>query len=481
MTLFRGSKAESRLKRHDVIRNLMVPPLRSPAAYMASPPAILVQTASSLTSATGGACSHPWTGGLLNAGIEPFVLTGSVYGSGSQTLNDNSKTDGGLTRLRFMTDEPSFEVVTGYLNNATMNIIVDGEVAYQNFPAYWSNTGSPRYTKFTFPTVTTLLEVLGASVTAGGSGYVVGDQITLTGGTPTSPLVVEVTTVTSGAVTGIRIVDRGAYPAKYASAMTQASTTGSGTGCTVTASSTAWGTKQSDRVLRRIEIHAKGSIRFYGINVGGKGQVLAWPVPNTLPRVVFLGDSQSAGTVLRHAADHLPSQIAQRLGLQDCYAINAAGGTGWVTNNGSVLMWSDSRRIADVVSLAPDVLVPLGSQNDPQNSATTAAVTSTLEAIGAALPNCLMVGIGPVNSVDGSATKAGWQAFSGYGSRALFVDNFTVPWITGTAQSAGGTAGNNSREVCISSDGQHLDASGRAYWSRLAAEAIRQSLLTLTA
>lgn len=70
------------------------------------------------------------------------------------------------------------------------------------------------------------------SVAAGGSGYVVGDLITLAGGTSTIAAVVEVTSVSTGAVTGFRIYNAGVYSAAPTDPVAQASTTGSGTGAT---------------------------------------------------------------------------------------------------------------------------------------------------------------------------------------------------------------------------------------------------------
>lgn len=76
--------------------------------------------------------------------------------------------------------------------------------------------------------------VVAAAVAAGGTGYSVGNILTAVGGTHTSAATVQVTAVSSGAVTSVVLIDRGFYSAFPASpASTTASPTG-GTGCTLT-------------------------------------------------------------------------------------------------------------------------------------------------------------------------------------------------------------------------------------------------------
>lgn len=80
------------------------------------------------------------------------------------------------------------------------------------------------------------------SVAAGGSGYAAGDLITLTGGTSTIDTVLEVTSVSGGAVTGARIYNAGVYSSAPSDPVSQGSTDGSGTGATfnMTYSANGW-------------------------------------------------------------------------------------------------------------------------------------------------------------------------------------------------------------------------------------------------
>ena len=79
-----------------------------------------------------------------------------------------------------------------------------------------------------------------ATVAAGGSGYVVGDILTLSGGTSTHVATFKVTTVSSGAVTAVTPVNGGAYTTPPGNPVS--TTGGTGTGCTltVTFADTGW-------------------------------------------------------------------------------------------------------------------------------------------------------------------------------------------------------------------------------------------------
>jgi hypothetical protein len=79
------------------------------------------------------------------------------------------------------------------------------------------------------------------TVSAGGTGYVVGDQITLAGGTFSVAAILQVATLSGSAVATVTVVRNGMYSAVPSNAVAQASTTGSGTGATFTVSWSANG------------------------------------------------------------------------------------------------------------------------------------------------------------------------------------------------------------------------------------------------
>lgn len=78
-----------------------------------------------------------------------------------------------------------------------------------------------------------------APVAAGGTGYVVGDRITLTGGTYVTPVTLTVATLSGSAVATVSITTPGRYTAQPTNPVSQGSTTGSGSGATFTLTFTA--------------------------------------------------------------------------------------------------------------------------------------------------------------------------------------------------------------------------------------------------
>lgn len=70
-----------------------------------------------------------------------------------------------------------------------------------------------------------------ASVAASGTGYVVGDLLTVAGGTFGAPVVVAVTTVSTGAVTAVALSDVGLYSALPTGPVSTSG--GTGSGCTL--------------------------------------------------------------------------------------------------------------------------------------------------------------------------------------------------------------------------------------------------------
>ena len=75
--------------------------------------------------------------------------------------------------------------------------------------------------------------VTSAAVQAGGSGYAVGDTITETGGTAISQAVCTVATLSGSAVATVTVTYSGFYTAVPSNPVSQGSTSGSGTGCTL--------------------------------------------------------------------------------------------------------------------------------------------------------------------------------------------------------------------------------------------------------
>lgn len=141
-------------------------------------------------------------------------------------------------------------IQTGYAGGVPITTAVTGGA-----PSLW--LGQP----IRFKTqIDQFVPVTAATVAAGGSGYAIGDQITLESGPNTSPpigapAVLEVATVTGGAVATVTVVSQiidaspaqgGSYFARQTNPVAQGSTTGSGTGATF---NLTYGTKGSQRVI----------------------------------------------------------------------------------------------------------------------------------------------------------------------------------------------------------------------------------------
>lgn len=72
-----------------------------------------------------------------------------------------------------------------------------------------------------------------AAVGAGGTGYVLNELLTISGGTFGAPAIVRASGVTAGVVTAVTLVDVGTYTAGSTPSSPAATTGGSGTGCTI--------------------------------------------------------------------------------------------------------------------------------------------------------------------------------------------------------------------------------------------------------
>ena len=77
-------------------------------------------------------------------------------------------------------------------------------------------------------------------ISSGGTGYAVGDVLTVAGGTSTAAAQVEVTSVAAGVIDGLRVHNSGAYSANPASPNSATGGTGSGASLTLTMADNGW-------------------------------------------------------------------------------------------------------------------------------------------------------------------------------------------------------------------------------------------------
>lgn len=101
---------------------------------------------------------------------------------------------------------------------------------------YLSTSGAPGLVAHSLGMIlnTNYFSATAATPSAGGSGYVVGDTITATGGTAISQPVFQVATLSGSAVATVTVAYPGFYSATPANPVAQGSTSGVGTGATLT-------------------------------------------------------------------------------------------------------------------------------------------------------------------------------------------------------------------------------------------------------
>jgi len=373
-----------------------------------------------------------------NASIKPSDIT----------LSDGSKTSA-LAGLRFATDAPAFELCFHETNATRIGIVVDGELL-RTEKVRFANSGNRRYVRFDFGTdvVTYGKADTSIGISSGGTGHVVGDVITMNGGTngvsgtPCSFVVAQIGT--NGAATIVVVLDKGAYSALPTGNLTQVSSTGTGTGLVVT--SMFFNKQHSTRKMRNIEVLWTGAGRCFGIVTGSTDVIQAHRGNIMSAKLVVQGDSLNSLTYGDYVGGHLGYIIAQKLGMSDNVVISAQGGTGWNKDNGAALRWSSPQRIADLLAHQGDLYLFMGSQNDlagndQERQALTASVTDTLNQIRAANPNVFLVGIGPIlqnNASISDAIKAGFQAANDQ-KRTIYIDNVGEAWMSTTINNANWT------------------------------------------
>ncbi|WP_292229336.1 SGNH/GDSL hydrolase family protein [Brevundimonas sp.] len=292
--------------------------------------------------------------------------------------------------------------------------------------------------------------------TPSGSGYVVGDVLTLTGGTFTSPAQVRVGAVNgSGAIISLAVTDSGAY--SVVPNNTVAVTGGSGTGAVLLV---YWNRVNTTKKTRRIDIIADYGTMLGEINVDADASVT--PAELTGAKLLFAGDSITEYQLADYAGGIWAQQVAWKLGAWDRSVPFGTSGRGWLATT------PFSLDVAAIIAEAPDMLVIALGTNDASNevnlASLTAEVTARLAELLEALPYLRIVVVGPFVDATGtytSAIAAGVAAVaSADQARVRFVDFHALGiYAAGSDFSASyGTAS----DVHPSQDGHDVIANGLA-------------------
>lgn len=123
-----------------------------------------------------------------------------------------------------------FKAISGSLAAPSITFTADATSGL-----YLSNTGIVGFVAHSLGMLlnTTIFQATSATVQAGGSGYAVGDTFTPTGGTVVSQPVFQVATLSGSAVATVTVVYPGVVTATATNPVSQGSTSGIGSGCTL--------------------------------------------------------------------------------------------------------------------------------------------------------------------------------------------------------------------------------------------------------
>jgi hypothetical protein len=450
-------------------------------SVMSNPPAITFGGGSSSVNS-----SYVNGNTLYNGQNAVFTYSGSTFVAGtsagypiytpSHITDANGAKGGGNApiRVRFMTDATAFDLCFFDSLFGQFNLVVDGQLVARDKTAVFGNTGFFRYIKVDFgaDTVTYSKAQTSYSITTGGTGHAIGDIITFNGSTANAsgtPLTMKVAQISGSVVTGLDIVNKGAYTTQPSGTFTQVSSTGAGTGLSIGAN--FFHLDHTTRKMRTIELIYSQPAVFLGLVTLANDVVVPYRVTSNSPKVAFVGDSITNGTYLQYGGAHIGSSIAQKLGWWDKHIISGIGGTGW--NAGST-PWSHANRVQDYINYNADIYVFTGSQNDTAGTAMEAKLTSTINSLMAARPNAYVVGIG--NILGDSTTLAnsignGYAAVdSAYQSRLTYINNHTPnKWLQ-----VGAVA-----QWTVTGDTNHLNQAGMDKFAEVSAHQIANALVTM--
>lgn len=250
------------------------------------------------------------------------------------------------------------------------------------------------------------------------------------------------------------------------------------------------------RRRRRVRVESpQGSFNFLGVAVSSNDQLYKPASPDNV-RAAFIMESLGEGSAYGPwlPGGTVPNRVAWQLGWSDAWNLSK-GGTGWI-NTGASSFYTYVERIAQAVSLSPDIIVFGTPVNDlrSSSSAITAAVVAGIAAVRA-VSNCPIVVPGcwshDPSVVTGTtdltyaaclaaedAVAAGVLAAGDSRTFHIPICRDSLPWITGAYNNSGFTTSAN-KVAYISADAIHPVDVGTAYYSDRLADAIRTRVLSV--
>lgn len=379
---------------------------------LADDPLTLSTTPPTLTMGTVGA-GTTISGGVAIANTAAAITRMGNWQVTSDSVFIASDRTGGRIRFNLFGPRVDVRVARSTTSTRGFSILVDGKVLSKapfdqtvaGFASKSTASSARQWLQIDFGTNAQTYALARANVGVAGTGYAVGDTITVSGGTFTSAAVLRVTGVNSGAVTNVVVQTSGSYSATPSSPLAQAATSGAGSGFQATAP--VWHKLQSTATKRLIEIVFDYGTMFGGLTVGA-GSVVTAADPVASPKLVVAGDSITEYLMADYAMGTWAWQVARRLGLAERMVPYGMAGRGWMMST------AFSLDVAGIIAEAPDFLVIALGTNDALNAVDTASLTATVTArlgeLRAGLPNAKIVVLGPFAGDSAGTYTAAIQA-----------------------------------------------------------------------
>lgn len=232
--------------------------------------------------------------------------------------------------------------------------------------------------------------------------------------------------------------------------------------------------------LVTLEMSGKFSVRAILTDRGERVRPAALPAG---PRVMFFGDSYTAGIGAPAPYESYVQYAAHRLGWADAWA-SGSSLTGYCTDGGSDDDGVNERRTLaarfarDVAPYRPDVLVVAGGLNDAgrwSSGDITRCAGDLFAKVRAALPRTRLVVVAPWSNRTPARPEvlAARDAVARAAAdvHAPFVDDVAAAWLTGLGN-VGLRTGAGNADRYVSADGVHPSPAGHRYLGARLASAL---------
>lgn len=455
------------------LATMLANPSRS-MSIMSLPPTVTVGTGTStINGNTNGAVTIGPTSDRVSQGRGGLQFLQTINGTDYYIPNQAS------AGIKFVFYGSKFEfVMYGQVSsdrNGNYSIKIDGQFVTADLVPQLSNGHHNILVDFGTNTDTLTFAQLN-SIAAGGTGYAVGDTITLVGGTGTAATFA-VTAVSSGVVTKVRALTKGAYSV-IPSGPIATTTSGSGSGLTL---NLYWGRDHSTIAPHEIELFMASNSQFAGLNIAPTDAVIAAPYRPF--KMSVIGDSITKESFTYQPGRTWVGHMAETLGVDNLAQIGTAG-IGYLRQAGGQNAVEKIATYLSACATDDAVFVALGRNDSSYVAADIQAqVTTFFNLLYAGLPDAIIIcgnafqSAGEPTTAQLNAIRDGFLASQDIhdpsGLRSGYAD--TVPEASG-AGTATNQLGTGPNDHLISSDAVHPHDAGHLYLGRARAVALIKAM-----